>query len=119
MKIPKKVLIVEDESLIAMALAAYLRREGYAVLGLSATGEEAVEKSREEHPDIIFMDIRLAGEMDGIQAAEIISRERNVFIIFMTGHSTQDPVERVAAGAGCLTKPIDFSAIPGILSRIP
>jgi CheY-like chemotaxis protein len=111
---PKRVLIVEDESLIAMALAAYLQREGYAVLELSATGEEAVKKSREERPDIIIMDIRLAGEMDGIEAAEIISRERNVFIIFMTGYSARAPEERVAV----LTKPIDFSALRGILSRI-
>jgi len=117
----KKVLIVEDESLTAMALAAYLRNEGYDVLGLSATGEEAVRKSREDAPEIIFMDIRLAGEMDGIEAAEIISRERTVSFVFITGHSSQAPLKRVSAGAiaGYLTKPIDFSTIPGILSNIP
>ncbi|MGO9411670.1 MAG: response regulator [Spirochaetia bacterium] len=116
----KRILIVEDEALTAMALGAYLRREGYEVVGFSATGEEAVQKAREDHPDIVFMDIRLAGRMDGIEAAEAISREERVAFVFMTGHSTQAAVERVAGVAlvGYLTKPIDFSDIRGVLSRL-
>lgn len=116
----KKVLIVEDESLTAMALGAYLRRGGYEVVGFSATGEEALQRARSDHPDIIFMDIRLAGKMDGIEAAEAISREGRVSIVFMTGHTAEESTQRLGAGvsAGHLTKPIDFSDIDGILARI-
>jgi len=116
----KRILIVEDESLTAMALGAYLQGQGYEVVGFSATGEEAVQTAKEKNPDVIFMDVRLAGKMDGIEAAEIISREERVSIIFMTGHSTQAVIERVAAIAlaGYLIKPIDFSDISRILSRI-
>jgi len=103
-----------------MALSAYLRREGYDVIGFSATGEEALQRARDGHPDMVFMDIRLAGEMDGIETAEAISREGRVSFVFMTGHSTLAAVERVGAvaPAGYLTKPIDFSDIGGILSRL-
>ena len=116
----KRVLIVEDESLTAMALASYLQGIGYKVLGLSATGEDAVLKAKTVRPDIIFMDVRLAGKMDGIEAAEIIARAEPVSIVFMTGYSTQAVIERAAAHApaGYLVKPIDFSDINGILSRI-
>ena len=116
----KKVLIVEDESLTAMALGAYLRGEGYDVVGLSATGEEALQRARNDHPDIIFMDIRLAGKMDGIEAAEAISREGRFPIVFMTGHTIEESTPRLGAlvSAGYLTKPISFSDIDGILARV-
>jgi len=116
----KRVLIVEDESLTAMALGAYLEDLGYELVGFSATGEDAVQKANENTPDIIFMDLRLAGKMDGLEAAEIISRETRASIVFMTGHSTQAVIERVAALAlaGYLIKPIDFSDINRILARI-
>jgi CheY-like chemotaxis protein len=116
----KRVLIVEDESLTAMALSLYLQGLGYEVLDYSATGEEAVQRARAEHPDIIFMDISLAGKMDGIEAAELIAGGEQVSIVFMTGLATQAITERVSAQglAGYLVKPIDFAEINGILSRI-
>ncbi len=116
----KRVLIVEDESLTAMALDSHLRRMGYEVLGFSATGEDAVLKAKRERPDIIFMDVRLAGKMDGIEAAEIIPRGVRAAIVFMTGYSTPAVIERAAAHApaGYLVKPIDFSDINGILSKM-
>ncbi len=116
----KRVLIVEDESLTAMALSLYLRGMGYEVLGFSATGEEAVQRASVEHPDIVFMDVSLAGKMDGIEAAGLIAGGKRVSIIFMTGLSTQAITERVSvqSRAGYLVKPIDFSEINGILSGI-
>jgi two-component system, response regulator PdtaR len=116
----KKVLIVEDESLTAMALSLHLQGMGYEVLGFSATGEEAVQRAQLEHPDIVFMDVSLAGKMDGIEAARLIARAEQVSIVLMTGFSTQEMTERVAVNslAGYLVKPIDFAEISGILSRI-
>src|SRR5208283_4464304 len=113
----KRVLIVEDESLTAMALRLHLQGMGYEVLDFSATGEEAVQRARMERPDIVFMDVSLAGKMDGIEAAELIAGEERVSIVFMTGLTTQAMTQRVAVHglAGYLVKPIDFAEINGIL----
>ncbi|MDD1671324.1 MAG: response regulator, partial [Methanomicrobiales archaeon] len=60
------ILIVEDDFVIAKVLAESLQELGYQVAGIVSTGEEAVERSAKVHPDLVLMDIRLKGEMDGI-----------------------------------------------------
>jgi CheY-like chemotaxis protein len=71
---PYRVLIVEDNKIEAFYLIKIIEARGYDLAGVAKTGEEAVRMSREKHPDAIIMDIRLAGEMDGIRAAEEISQ---------------------------------------------
>ena len=67
-----KILIVEDEGITAEDIKDYLIGLGHDVLGICSTGEDAIEKARELAPDLVLMDIMLAGVTDGIQAAEII-----------------------------------------------
>lgn len=83
------ILIVEDEAMTAMYMEAFLRRKGYKVLKRIATGEEAVVLSLQLKPDLILMDIRLAGKMDGIEAASQIKSEAlsEIRFIFTTGYS--------------------------------
>ncbi len=66
----RKIVIVEDEGLIAADLQGRLERVGYRVPGVAASGGEALEIIRTQAPDLVLMDIRLAGELDGIQVAD-------------------------------------------------
>ena len=70
----ERIMIVEDESIVAMGIKHKLEDLGYKVVGIVATGEKAVETALETKPDIILMDIVLKGDMDGIEAAQQIHR---------------------------------------------
>ncbi|MGA2142305.1 MAG: response regulator [Brevinematales bacterium] len=89
-----KILIVEDEAITAMMICENLKMSGFGVMKPVSTGEEAVNAAVSEKPDVIFMDIHLAGSMDGIEAAEKISESLVIPIIFMTGYTNQDFIER-------------------------
>ena len=116
----RKVLIVEDETLTAMAIEAYIEEKGHRVVGLSATGEDAVRKAREEEPDLVLMDFRLAGKMDGLEAALIIEAERPTPIAIISGYAERIVLEGAAGykPIAYLSKPIDFADIDGILGLL-
>ena len=80
-----KVLIVEDEAILGLLLSRSLGRLGYEVGEPIATGEEALRRTEQEQPDVVLMDIRLAGAMDGIEAAREITARYGTPIIFMNG----------------------------------
>ena len=86
---PISLYIVEDELIIAHDLRTKLTEFGYEVMGIDTKGEHAVEniaalKENNKEPDIVIMDIRLAGKMDGIEAARILTENYNCGIIFLT-----------------------------------
>ncbi|MBP2132251.1 DNA-binding NarL/FixJ family response regulator [Methanomicrobium sp. W14] len=101
------ILIVEDEMIIAMEIQATLKKLGYSVIGTVIGGDEAVKTAGEKSPDLVLMDIRLKGNIDGIQAAEKIMGMYGIPVIFLTGNSDQKTIERAVAikPAGFLIKP--------------
>jgi PAS domain S-box-containing protein len=112
-----RILIVEDETIVAMDLAATLRRLGYAVIGMVGTGTAAIEWATTHQPDLILMDIRLKGPMDGIEAATTIHRTQQTPVVFLTAHGDLDTVQRAKAASpyGYLVKPFDERALHRIL----
>jgi PAS domain S-box-containing protein len=92
-----RILIVEDEAIVASDIALTLRSLRYSVIGTVATGEDAVAKAASSHPDLVLMDIRLAGEMDGIHAAHLIHKEQPIPIIFLTAHADHATLNRAKA----------------------
>lgn len=88
------ILIVEDEAIVAADLSSKLQRLGYTVSGSTACGEDALTLVQDQHPDLVLMDIRLAGAMDGITAAEGIRREYDVPVIYLTAHSDRATLDR-------------------------
>lgn len=90
----EKILIVEDEKIIALDLQRRLERFGYTVVGMAGEGETAVELARQAAPDIILMDISLAGTMDGIEAAGIIRKQLGLPVIFLTAYADEKTLER-------------------------
>jgi len=91
---PTKVLIVEDETIIGMEIRLRLTDIGYNVLDIIPSGEAAIEKARMLQPNLILMDIHLAGEMDGIVAAEHIRKIIDIPIIFLTAHTDEKTLQR-------------------------
>ena len=83
----KKVMIVEDEGLIANDIADQLRKGGFEITEICASGEEALASLRNSAPDLVLMDIRLKGKLDGIEAALRIRAEYKVPVVFLTSHA--------------------------------
>ncbi len=105
----KRIMIVEDESLVAKHIRKHLESEGYTVAAVVTTGEEAVERAVEILPDLILMDIRLDGQLDGIEAAEQIRSHQNVPVVYLTAFADAETVKRstVTEPFGYLIKPFE------------
>ena len=104
-----KILIVEDEIIIAMEIQIRLEAAGFAVCGIATTGEKAILAYREKAPDLILMDITLRGSMDGLEAAERILSERPVPVIFLSAAENETVRKRIDGmpGGSFLSKPFD------------
>ncbi|HQC00637.1 MAG TPA: response regulator [Methanospirillum sp.] len=102
-----QVLVVEDEAIVAESIASKLRRYGYEVIDTLPTGEEAIEMAGKTRPDVILMDIHLAGKIDGIQAADRISCQFHIPVIFLTAYADEQTIARAkeAGPFGYLVKP--------------
>ena len=114
-----RILLVEDELLIAWDLERHLTRLGYVVLGLVSSGDEAIAQAMELRPDLILMDIRLPGHMDGIEAAERIRAQLQTVIVYMTAYADEPTVQRAMASgpAMLLRKPFSISELQEALER--
>ncbi|MBN2734862.1 MAG: PAS domain S-box protein [Methanomicrobiaceae archaeon] len=102
-----KVLIVEDEALIGVSLERVLGRMGYQTVGVASSGEEGIELAFLTHPDVILMDIRIKGSIDGIEASKRINERLSVPVIFLTAYNDDQYIDRCVKteSYGFLTKP--------------
>ncbi len=102
-----RIVVVEDDILIRKAQCDRLTILGYEVAGTASTGEEAVEIAPDLHPDLILMDIRLGGSMDGIQAATLIRSRLDVPVVYVTAYADEATLERAK-----LTQPFGYLVKP-------
>jgi signal transduction histidine kinase len=104
---PARVLVVEDERIVARDLAGALTEMGYEVPATVGTGEGAIEQVRDLRPDVVLMDIRLPGTIDGIQAASTVREQHDIPVIFLTAHSDDETLRRAmrTEPVGYLVKP--------------
>lgn len=115
-----RFLVVEDEVITAMCLEMELKRAGYTVCQRVVSGEEAVASAVQHRPDVVLMDIRLAGKLDGIEAAQEIQTATGIPVIFMTGY----PDDAVIARAnqlnplGFFIKPVKIHNIQAVLETL-
>ena len=102
-----KILVVEDEPEVTETLKLTLKKLGYAVVGCESTAENAIHSAGELHPDIVLMDIELAGKMDGVQAADSIRKKYHIPVIYITAICDTKTLERVGASIpyGFILKP--------------
>jgi two-component system, response regulator PdtaR len=103
-----KILIVEDEHLVADDIKERLESMGYIVTGISISEEDAIKKTGETNPDLILMDVKL-GSGDGIKAAQQIKERYEIPFIYLTGYYDDEILKRAAMTqpAGYITKPFD------------
>lgn len=102
-----KILVVEDETIVARDIQQSLTRLGYDVPATATSGEEAIRKTKEIHPDLVIMDIVLKGQMDGVETAHEITRRFDVPVIYLTAYADEKTLERVktTSPAGYMLKP--------------
>ena len=102
-----RILIVDDDPIIPRLVSTMLQTKGYATAGIVTTGEESVIKSAELAPDLVIMDVNLAGAMDGMDAAHYIFQLFHYPIIFITGITEEEKLDRVKCSRpyGIIFKP--------------
>ncbi len=105
--LPPRILVVEDESIVAMGIEHRLQALGYQITASVASGEAAIERVAETRPDLVLMDIQLQDAMDGIEAAEQIRNRYNIPVVYLTAHTDPRTFERakVTEPFGYIIKP--------------
>src|SRR4029453_7063759 len=110
-----RMLVVEDERIVSMDLQRRLKAMGYEIAGAAVSGEEAIEKAEKLRPDMVLMDIMLDGELDGIQAAEIIRSRFTIPVIYLTAYADSATLERakITEPFGYILKPFEERELHG------
>jgi len=108
-----RVLIVEDEQIFARDLRRQLEGLNYDVISICITGEEAIDRTHLSRPDLVLMDIRLKGEMDGVEAARRIQEQYEIPVIFLTAYSDDHTLQRakISQPFGYLLKPFNANEL--------
>jgi two-component system, response regulator PdtaR len=114
------ILIVEDERMIAEYFKVIVEHLGYPVCGIAGTADEAVRLAREKDPDIVFMDVRLEGKKDGVDAAKEICAHKSVPMVFITASREPATVNRINTDhpAAILIKPVLQDHLREVLTRL-
>ncbi len=119
----KRILIVEDEGIIAKDIERALQKLAYHVVGIVSTGEEALLQAADERPDLVLMDIMLKGEIDGIETAQRIRQQFGVPVVYLTAFGDPKTLQRATATApfGYVLKPFEdrelYAAVESALYR--
>jgi two-component system, cell cycle sensor histidine kinase and response regulator CckA len=119
MQRPARLLIVDDERLIALDLQQRVTLLGYTVVALAATGPEAIHQALAHRPDLVLMDIRLQGAMDGIEAAAFLRTHLNLPVVYLSAYVDEKTLARAHATrpAGYLCKPFAEHDLRHTLAR--
>ena len=114
-----RILIVEDESIVQLDLQRRLERLGHSVVGIASKGDEAISKALELKPDLVIMDVRLEGAMDGIEAARRIREHQRTPVIYVTAYaSIFDDLAQQAVFGPCLSKPFRTTELESAITRV-
>jgi CheY-like chemotaxis protein len=102
-----RILIVEDEAVIAMEIEMRLGKMGYEIIGNAATGEKALALAEHSRPDLALMDINIVGSLDGVETAARLRERFDIPVVFLTAYSDDATIQRATAAGplGYLTKP--------------
>jgi signal transduction histidine kinase len=109
----ERIMIVEDERIIAFDLQKCLENSGYTVAAIAATGEQAITIAAEIHPDLVLMDVMLKGKMSGIDAAAEISSRLNIPIVYLTAYSDAANLQKAK-----MTQPFGYIVKPFVESQL-
>lgn len=107
-----KILIVEDENIIALDIRSMLEDLGYLVSAIVSSGEESIQQASKMKPDLVLMDIKLKGSIDGVSAGQEIYKQFQIPIVYLTAYSDQATLKRIKKGknghpSSVINKPFD------------
>lgn len=116
----KRILLAEDEAITAALMEKILKRNGYQMVGPCATGLDVVYATLAHKPDLVLMDIRLVGAMDGLEAAEVIRKDTQIPILFLTGYDTDEMRAQAAKipGTAFMVKPPPVDALVAMIEKM-
>jgi DNA-binding NarL/FixJ family response regulator len=116
---PARILLVEDDFLVAMQMESALADAGFEIAGVASSGEDAIELAMSEQPRLVVMDVRLAGDQDGIDTALTLFAEHGIRCVFATAHHDEHARRRAASAAplGWLAKPYTMSSLVMMVRR--
>jgi CheY-like chemotaxis protein len=114
-----KILVVEDERIVAVALQEVLKYMGYAVTGIAASAEKAIQEAAEARPDLVLMDIRLRGNLDGLRAAKEIRAQFGIPVVYVTAYADKGMLERAQATEpyGYVLKPFKQADLRAVIEE--
>ena len=117
---PGRILVVEDDGIIAWSLQKWLQRQGYEVVGVVASGEEAITQTVSLKPDVVLMDINLSGAMDGLEAVRQIRAEVDVAVVYVTGQVDGETRQRAEETQPCgyVVKPAQERELSRVLAEV-
>jgi len=115
-------MIVEDENIIALDIRSILEQLGYMVSAIVSSGEESIKKASKIKPDLVLMDIKLKGSLDGVSAGEKIYKQFRIPIVYLTAYSDQDTIERIKNGKNgnpstMINKPFDEGELQTVIDN--
>lgn len=115
-----RVMIVEDEVILTMAIRQALEVAGYEVISPVLSGESAIEHLQDDQPDLILMDVTLQGRLDGVTTTNLINAKYDVPIVITTAHSDAVMIERIenSTAVGFLEKPININEMISLISTM-
>ena len=116
-----KILIVEDENIIALDIRAMLEDLGYMDSAIVSSGEESIQKASIMKPDLVLMDIKLKGSLDGVSAGQEIFKQFQIPIVYLTAYSDQATVNRINHGKNVnsptvINKPFDEGELKTVIN---
>jgi DNA-binding NarL/FixJ family response regulator len=114
-----RLIVVEDDALIAMELAQTIEVAGGELIGTAATADDAIMLAAESRPDVVVMDLHLKGRGDGLSAARSIRKQSSAAVLFITGSANAGMIEgiRVFNGSAPLFKPLRYRELPAAILR--
>lgn len=117
-----KILIVEDENIIALDIRSMLEDLGYMISAIVSSGEESIQKASKMKPDLVLMDIKLKGSIDGVSAGEEIYKQFRIPIVYLTAYSDQATINRINTGKNgnpstVISKPFDEEELQTVIDN--
>lgn len=115
--INSKILIVEDEGVVALDIQGKLEDMGYNVVDIASSGDEALQIVDDKYPDLVLMDIVLKGEMDGIETAEQILEHFKTPVIYITSYADNETLQRakITEPSGYILKPVREQELQAVI----
>jgi PAS domain S-box-containing protein len=112
-----RILVVEDEAIVARNIKHRLERLGYTVPSIARTGQEALDQAEDTQPDLVLMDVRLQGEIDGIEAADKIRSRLDVPVVYLTGYADETTLQqaKITEPFGYILKPFEARELRGTI----